>query len=122
VRAGHVATAKHNNLDLSPSVASSVIGEFPAALSAGGSTSSSAVVQLLSRSWSHISYGSALRYLNLTIGATERMVRTIVETQLRPAAAPATGKAGTKDPYPHPFLDFSLACRADLDTVRRTMK
>ena len=65
--------------------------------------------RLLSRSWSHISYGSALRYLNVTIGAAERMVRTIVETQLRLAVAPVTGKAGlVQGPIPSSFPGLQL--------------
>ena len=57
------------------------------------------------------------------VGEAETVLRAIIEISLRPGVdVGQLAKAALSEGLgPDPFLAFSLACRADLDDVRRTM-
>ena len=57
------------------------------------------------------------------VGEAETMLRAIIEISLRPGVdvGQLARAALSEGLGPDPFLAFSLACRADLDDVRRTM-
>lgn len=55
------------------------------------------------------------------VGGAESVLRAIVEISLKPSVElrQLAKEALSKSLDPHPLLAFSLACRADLDNVRR---
>ena len=58
------------------------------------------------------------------VAGAEAAVKAIVEISLKPGieARHFATEALSKNPEPDPFLKFSRICRADLDTVRRTVR
>ena len=57
------------------------------------------------------------------VGGAEAVLRAIVEISLKPSVElrQLAKEALSKSLDPHPLLAFSLACRTDLDHVRRTV-
>ena len=58
------------------------------------------------------------------VDSAEAAVKAIAEISLNPGieARHFVTEALSKNPEPGPFLKFSLICRADLDTVQRTVR
>jgi HAMP domain-containing protein len=58
------------------------------------------------------------------VGGAEAVVKAIIEISLKPGIEfrQLAVQALSKSPEPDPFLTFSLVCRSDLDSVRRTMR
>jgi HAMP domain-containing protein len=58
------------------------------------------------------------------IHGAEAVLKAIIEISLKPRVEirQLALQSLSKNPDPDPFLAFSLTCRTDLDTVRRTMR
>jgi hypothetical protein len=58
------------------------------------------------------------------VASAEAVVQAIVEISLKPGIElrQLASEALSRAPDPHPFLRFSLVCRADLDTVHRSLR
>jgi hypothetical protein len=58
------------------------------------------------------------------VAGAEAVLKAIVEISLKPSIElrQLAMEALSKTPDPDPFLKFSLICRADLDTVHRSVR